>query len=97
MPTMMNPGIKAHQCSRFASDCIEFLEEQVNQKEPMGACLGLVEGQMRFTEMRDIPRLMDMEWARPRKQWWMELREIAQILAQPAPGVRTRITPNNSQ
>ena len=85
------------QASRFASDCIEFLEEQVNQKEPMGACLGLVEGQMRFTEMRDIPRLMDMEWARPRKQWWMELREIAQILAQPAPGVRTRITPNNSQ
>ncbi|MBP7999698.1 MAG: 6-phosphofructokinase [Chloroflexi bacterium] len=73
------------QACRFASDCIDFLEEQVGQTEPLSACIGLVEGHMRFTELRDIPRMMNMEAARPKKQWWMELRSIARILAQPAP------------
>jgi len=78
------------QASRFAADCIEFLEEKLNQGDPMGACIGLVEGQMRFTELRDVARMMDMESARPKKQWWMDLRDIAHILAQPAPDVRIK-------
>ncbi|MCL4868108.1 MAG: 6-phosphofructokinase [Anaerolineae bacterium] len=73
------------QASRLANDCIQFLETQAGQAEPMGACIGLVGGEMRFTEMRDVARMMDMETARPRQQWWLDLRPIARILAQPAP------------
>lgn len=76
------------QASRFANDCLDFLEECIGQKEPPAVCIGLVEGGMRFTEFRDLPRMMDMEAARPKKQWWMDLRHIAHIMAQPAPHVR---------
>jgi 6-phosphofructokinase 1 len=47
--------------------------------------LGQVGGALVFTDMEDVPRLFDMEKQRPKKQWWMELRSVARILAKPAP------------
>lgn len=79
--------------ARFANDCIDFFEAHVAQDDPAAACIGLVEGAMRFTEFRDLPRMMDMEAARPKKQWWMDLRHIASIMAQPAPNPHKDNTP----
>ncbi len=71
--------------SRMAADCIEYLEQQADAEEPQGAVVGLLGSAMAFTLLEDIPRLMDRKERRPRDQWWMALRPIARILAQPRP------------
>jgi 6-phosphofructokinase 1 len=71
--------------TRLAVLCVDYLIEQLNQPEPVSACVGNQEGRMAFTNLEDIPRLMDRERRRPRHQWWLELRQVAKILAQPEP------------
>ncbi len=71
--------------TRMAARCIDFLEAQIGSPEPMSACIGQIGGEMKFTDLQDIPRLMDMEHTRPKQQWWMDLRPVARLLAQPAP------------
>jgi 6-phosphofructokinase 1 len=71
--------------TRLAVQCIDYLIEQVGQAEPESACIGQVEGRIRFTNLRDIPRLMDKRFMRPKQQWWLTLRPIARVLAQPGP------------
>ena len=71
--------------TRFAAKSIEYLEREIKEDEYTSACVGQVGGEIKFTDLRDIPRMLDVEHARPKKQWWMELREIARIMAQPEP------------
>jgi 6-phosphofructokinase 1 len=71
--------------SRLASDCITYFEEQTNNEEPQSAAIGLLGSSMTFTLFDDLPRLMDQKERRPRDQWWMSLRPIARVLAQPRP------------
>ncbi len=72
--------------TRFAAKSIEYLEEQIGANEYVSACIGQVKGKIQFADFLDVPRLLDEEHARPRKQWWMALREIARVMAQPEPG-----------
>jgi 6-phosphofructokinase 1 len=74
--------------SRFASRCINYLEEQIGQNFPQSACIGQMRGSIDFTPLEDIPRLLDLEYGRPKEQWWMDLRPIARVMAQPAPRTR---------
>lgn len=74
--------------SRLAARCINFLVEQIEQDEHMSACIGQVGGAITFTNLEDVPRLLDIEHSRPKKQWWMDLRPIAKVLALPGPGQR---------
>ena len=71
--------------TRLAARCVDFLQEQIISDEPMSACIGLVAGEIKFTSLDDVPRMLDIEHARPKKQWWMDLRPIASVLAQPGP------------
>jgi 6-phosphofructokinase 1 len=71
--------------SRLAADCIEYLETQIGSEEPLSAVIGLLGSSMQFTELEEIPRLMNRKERRPRDQWWMALRPIARVLAQPRP------------
>jgi 6-phosphofructokinase 1 len=73
------------QATRLAVACIEFLIEQADTHPPSGACIGLQAGQVAFTNLEDLPRLMDMDLQRPKEQWWLQLRPIAKIMAQPGP------------
>jgi 6-phosphofructokinase 1 len=70
--------------TRFASQCIDFLEEQVTQHSGFSACIGLVGGKMTFTDLQDVPRLLDKKHGRPKVQWWLALRPIARVMAQSA-------------
>jgi 6-phosphofructokinase 1 len=74
------------QATRLAKKCISFIEEQAEADEPYSACVGLLSGRYRFTNMEDVPRLFDEKQLRPKKQWWYELRPIARILSQPDAG-----------
>jgi 6-phosphofructokinase 1 len=71
--------------TRLASKCITFLEENVGQPEPVSASIGLVNGKIDFTNLAEIPRLMDRKYRRPKHQWWLGLRPIAKVMAQPGP------------
>ena len=71
--------------TRFAAHCVEYLEKQIGEAEPVSATIGETGGELKFTNLEDIPRLMDKQFPRPRRQWWMQLREMARVLAQPAP------------
>jgi 6-phosphofructokinase 1 len=70
---------------RLAAMCIDYIEEHMNDDEPQSACIGQQHGKIVFTNLEDIPRLMDRKFRRPREQWWLDLRPVARILAQPGP------------
>jgi 6-phosphofructokinase 1 len=74
------------QGTRLAVKSIEFLQEEAGKKDPRQVFIGLEGGQIQFTDMADYPRLEDMEFGRPKTQWWLDLRPIAKVLAKPGPG-----------
>lgn len=67
--------------TRLAVNCIDFLEDHITRHEVVGSAIGQIRGEIKFTELDDVPRLMDYEHSRPLKQWWMDLRPIARLLA----------------
>jgi 6-phosphofructokinase 1 len=71
--------------TRLATKAIDFLEGEIGKSTPRSVCIGQVQGKLELTDIRDLPRLMDMKYGRPLNQWWMNLRPVAKILAQPAP------------
>jgi 6-phosphofructokinase 1 len=76
----------------MAVRCVDYLDEQWRAPEHASGCIGQVHGDWQFTPLDDLPRLMDYEHSRPRRQWWMDLRPIAKILAQPGPEAHTGAT-----
>ncbi|MDX1662150.1 MAG: 6-phosphofructokinase [Candidatus Promineifilaceae bacterium] len=76
-----------NMASRLAADCIEYFQKQAEQEEPESAVIGLLQGSIQFTNLEDIPRMLNRKERRPRDQWWMSLRPIARVLAQPGPAV----------
>jgi 6-phosphofructokinase 1 len=73
------------QATRLAARCVEFLVGEADKDTPSGACIGLQAGQVAFTSLEDLPRLMDGDLQLPRTQWWLELLPVAKIMAQPGP------------
>jgi 6-phosphofructokinase 1 len=74
--------------TRLAVKCIDFIEEQIQNKETAGVCIGQVQSEIKFTSLDEIPRLMDHDHSRPIKQWWLDLRPVSSILAKPTFSVR---------
>lgn len=75
------------QATRLATKCIEFLTQEADIPSPAGAFIGLQAGQVQFTSLEDLPRMVDKDYGRPKEQWWMDLRPIARVLAQPGPNL----------
>jgi 6-phosphofructokinase 1 len=73
------------QATRLARLCLEYLIEECDQNSKEIAFIGLQNGQIKFHDMRDFDRMVDFECQRPREQWWLKLRPIAKLLAQPGP------------
>ena len=67
--------------TRLGVTCIDSLVERITNQERAGACIGQIRGEVNFTDLDDVPRLMDYAHSRPLKQWWMDLRPIARLLA----------------
>jgi 6-phosphofructokinase 1 len=47
--------------------------------------MGLQAGKVQFFSLDNWPAMVDEEQQRPKKQWWLELRPIAKVMAQPGP------------
>jgi len=73
------------QATRLATRCIDYLIDQAEKDSTQGAFIGLQGKDIKFHALDDFPRMVDMAYQRPKGQWWMELRQIAKILAQPGP------------
>jgi 6-phosphofructokinase 1 len=73
------------QATRLATRCIDYLIGQVEQRQCQSAFIGLQGKDLKFHNIEDFDRMVDMKGQRPKEQWWMNLREIAAILAQPCP------------
>jgi 6-phosphofructokinase 1 len=75
--------------SRLAADCINYLTQIARgEKEPDSCVVGLLQSAYQFTPLEDVPRLLNRKDRRPRDQWWMSLRPLARVLAQPGPQQR---------
>jgi 6-phosphofructokinase 1 len=75
------------QAIRLAANCVDYLISEAGKPDPGSAAIGLQAGRVEFTGLRDLPRLSAKESRRPKEQWWLELRSIARIMAQPGPRV----------
>ena len=73
------------QATRLAVRCVDYLIEEAGKEEPESAFVGLKAGKIQFHPLEDLMRMMDEAHGRPKKQWWMDLRPIAKLLAQPMP------------
>jgi 6-phosphofructokinase 1 len=73
------------QATRLARLCLEHLIEQCGQGDTTNCFIGLQNGKFIYHDMRDFDRMADMKFQRPRDQWWLQLRIIANIMAKLAP------------
>jgi len=73
------------QATRLARLCLEHLIERCEQKSDAVSFIGLQGGKYEFQDMRDFPRMVDLEFQRPINEWWMDLRPIARLLAKLGP------------
>jgi 6-phosphofructokinase 1 len=74
--------------TRLAALAVDYLAEKISvggTDDPDAVAIGLVGGQICYTDLEEMSRLVDMEHRRPKQQWWMDLRPIAKMLAQPGP------------
>jgi len=81
------------QATRLATRCIDFLIQQASQGNPQSAFIGLQGKEIKFHNLEDFPRMGDMKNQRPKEQWWMDLRDIARLLSQPAPHIKQPVHP----
>lgn len=75
------------QGTRLAVQAIDFLQEEIGREDPRHVFIGLEGGKIQFTGMENYLRLEDRDFGRPKFQWWLDLRPIARVLAQPGPGL----------
>ncbi|HLO30318.1 MAG TPA: 6-phosphofructokinase [Anaerolineales bacterium] len=73
------------QATRLAKLCVEHLIEQCSQGDTTGCFIGLQNGKFIFHDMRDFDRMADLKCQRPREQWWLQLKPIANLMAKLAP------------
>jgi 6-phosphofructokinase 1 len=71
--------------TRLAATSIDFLITEVSRASSAAVFIGLQGGQVHFHHLDDLPRLADLPHHRPKDQWWLDVRPIAKVLAQPAP------------
>ena len=72
--------------SRLAADCIDYFTRlAAGEEEAQSSVVGLLGRTYEFTPFEDVPRLLNRKDRRPLDQWWMALRPLARILAQPGP------------
>jgi 6-phosphofructokinase 1 len=74
--------------ARMAGEAIAFMERECRfqtNDDAAAVCLGLAAEEITLTPFYDIARIFDSEHQRPKQQWWMDLRPVLRMFAQPDP------------
>jgi 6-phosphofructokinase 1 len=75
------------QATRLATRSISYLIDQAEKDATGCAFIGLQGKEIKFHNLEDFPRMIDSDNHRARDQWWLSLRPIARVLAQPGPSL----------
>jgi 6-phosphofructokinase 1 len=81
------------QATRLADQSIDYLVEQLKKGSTDSALIGLQAGKIAFHTLEDFNRMIDEEFERAKDQWWLDLRPVARLLAQPYPHFYSSKTP----
>jgi 6-phosphofructokinase 1 len=73
------------QATRLARLSLEFLIEECEKRGNRNVFIGMQGGQLKFHDMQDFERMVDLKNQRPTEQWWMNLKPIATLLAKLSP------------
>lgn len=73
------------QASRLARLCIEHIIQECENHSQKSYFIGLQNGKILFHDMRDFERMVDVDNQRPLEQWWLQLKGVAELMAQLAP------------
>jgi 6-phosphofructokinase 1 len=76
------------QATRLASLCVQHLIEEINDQSASACFIGMQSGQIKFFDIDDLARMADVVHSRPKDQWWMQIREIARLLAKPSSSIQ---------
>lgn len=71
--------------TKLATRSIDYLIEATTKDSFQSAFIGLQGKEIKFHDLQDFDRMADTKNTRPIQQWWMDLRPIARVLAQPCP------------
>ena len=75
------------QATRFAAMCIDYLVDESEHGFTSVKYIGLTGGKLQCNSFDDFPRNVDLLHQRPKDQWWLTLRPIERLLAQPDAGI----------
>jgi 6-phosphofructokinase 1 len=75
------------QATRLGRLCLEYLINACKENRSDSVFIGLESGDYKFHDMRDFPRMVDMEYQRPSDQWWLGYLDIARLLAKIGPDI----------
>jgi 6-phosphofructokinase 1 len=81
------------QATRLATRSISYLIEQVESGSANSAFIGLQGKEIKFHNLEDFLRMVDLANERPKEQWWLSIRPISKLLAQPGPAANSKSTP----
>ena len=73
--------------ARLAGLCVERMVSAASDGTADAVAIGLQQGGEAFVDLGGLSGLIDTEFRRPSKQWWMDLRPQVSVLAQPSPGL----------
>ena len=73
------------QATRFGRLCLEFLIDEIGKGSTRSSFIGSQKGEINYHDMRDFPRLVDMEHQRPLEQWWLNFQKMNRLMAQTGP------------
>lgn len=73
------------QATRLANHCIRYLIEKAEAAQTDAAFIGLEKGEISLHPLHTLYDMADPTYQRPRDQWWMSVRSIAEVLAQWGP------------
>ena len=73
------------RATSLASRCIDWLDDKGCAGTTAAAAIGVEQGRVAFHDLDDLPARTDPVKRRPLEQWWMAIRPVARVLAQPGP------------
>jgi 6-phosphofructokinase 1 len=73
--------------ARLAGLCVERMVSAASDGTADAVAIGLQQGEENFIDLGGLAEMIDADFRRPSKQWWMDLRPQVSVLAQPSPGL----------
>ena len=65
--------------TRLTTKAINKLIELAEGGQNDCAFIGMHNGEMKFTDLFEFPRMVDLKYSRPKDQWWLKIREISEV------------------